>query len=135
MNLTAFRLMLPVDGTHHEVIQRAIDAGLPFSITDGDRVINLCAAHPDDEPALGYTIDLPCADDLERVAKRLLACAKLAQGGDGIVPDKAPPLISGFPFPRGKSDREKLVRMRDLFRLSSDAIEGLLEATQEGGEA
>ena len=121
ISLTAFRLLLPQDGTHRKIVGRARAAGLPFTHADGDRVVQMCKG-TDNTPALGYTIDLPAAEDLERVAERLCACAILAQNGIGIVPELAP---------EGEStDREKLERMRNVLRITSDAIEALLEATR-----
>ena len=122
IKLTAFRLMLPMDGTHRELVERARAAGLPFEFADADWAVQLAHKSSHDYADLAYTIDQPDAGNLERVAVRLGACARLAQAGDGLVPDKAP---DGH-----ATDREKLKRMRDVFRVASDAIEALLEATR-----
>ncbi len=122
INLTVFRLMLPKDpdGTHLEIAARARAAGLPFKDSDVERVVKMCQG-TDDIPALGYTIESPDTDDLERIAKRIGACAELVRAGDGSVPNLS--------FGGALTDRDKLESMRDLFRACSDAIDSLLEAT------
>ena len=122
MNLTAFRLMLPEDGSHQAIVQRARDAGLPFKLVDGDTVVRIAAKRDDDHPALGYQVDFPDIDAMGRIAQRLCVCTELAAEGLGVVPTKAPE--------GQQTDREKLERLRDVFRTTSDAIEGLLEATR-----
>ena len=115
-SIRVFRVHLPRDGSHQEIVTKARACGVRWTQVQAAEVLEEAEKKGEDYvPALGYVMAMTenPARILPRVTYRLEACARLMrQEGLGYVPEES---------------REQLERLRDVCAQFARAIDNLLE--------
>ena len=94
MKFQAYRVFLPDDGTHLEVLERVNAAGLLVSLFDVERVV--AEAADEGLPAtIGYSVDIK-REDFDRITDNMEACIDLIEEGLGAVPDEHKSALLGI---------------------------------------
>ncbi len=113
--ITVFRVELPLDGTHEEVVTRARACGMRWTIDQAQQVVNAALSRPGQfVPALAYSVRIQGSPvlTLPGITYRIEACNRARiQENLGYVP---------------KESRENLERLRDVCNQLANSINELL---------